>query len=52
VFGKKNRETVLEVVFAYKGRLYFRKREDRRVEVVAIGTKNTQERELEFLANL
>jgi hypothetical protein len=52
VFGKKNRETVLEVVFAYKGRLYFRKREDRRVEVVAIGTKNTQERELEFLSSL
>jgi hypothetical protein len=52
VFGKKNRETVLEVVFAYKGRLYFRKGPDRRVEVVAVGTKNTQERELEFLANL
>ena len=51
VFGKKNRETVLEVVFAYKGRLYFRRREGR-VEVVAVGTKNTQERELEFLANL
>ena len=52
VFGRKNRETVLEVVFAYKGRLYFRKREDRRVEVVAIGTKNTQERELQFLSSL
>jgi len=52
VFGKKNRETVLEVVFAYKGRLYFRKGADRRAEVLAIGTKNTQERELEFLANL
>jgi len=52
VFGKKNRETVLEVVFAYKGRLYFRKGPDRRVEVLAVGTKNTQERELEFLANL
>jgi hypothetical protein len=51
VFGKKNRETVLEVVFAYKGRLYFRRREGR-VDVVAIGTKNTQERELEFLASL
>lgn len=51
VFGKKNRETVFEVVFAYKGRLYFRRREGR-VEVVAIGTKNTQERELEFLASL
>jgi hypothetical protein len=52
VFGKKNRETVLEVVFAYKGRLYFRKGADRRVEIVAIGTKNTQDRELEFLAGL
>jgi predicted nucleic acid-binding Zn-ribbon protein len=52
VFGKKNRETVLEVVFAYKGRLYFRKGQDRRVEVLAVGTKNTQERELEFLASL
>jgi hypothetical protein len=52
VFGKKNRETVLEVVFAYKGRLYFRKGTDRRLEVLAVGTKNTQDRELEFLANL
>jgi hypothetical protein len=50
VFGKKNRETVLEVVFAYKGRLYFRRGADRRVEVLAIGTKNTQERELDFLS--
>ena len=47
VFGKKNRETVLEVVFAYKGRLYFRRGQDRRVEVLAVGTKNSQERELE-----
>jgi hypothetical protein len=52
VFGKKNRETVLEVAFAHKGRLYFRWGADRRVEVLAIGTKNTQERELEFLAGL
>ncbi|MEJ5358050.1 MAG: hypothetical protein WHT06_05195 [Desulfobacterales bacterium] len=52
VFGKKNRETVLEVVFGYKGRLYFRRGPDRRVEVLAVGTKNTQERELEFLASL
>ncbi len=51
VFGKKNRETVLEVLFAYKGRLYFRKT-DNRIEVLAIGTKNTQIRDLEFLDNL
>ncbi len=52
VFGRKNRETVLEVVFAYKGRLYFRRGPDRRVEVLAVGTKNSQERELEFLSQL
>lgn len=52
VFGKKNRETVLEVAFAYKGRLYFRRGEGRGVEVLAIGTKNSQARELEFLAAL
>lgn len=52
VFGKKNRETVLEVLFAYKGRLYFRKLSDNRIEVLAIGTKNTQAKELEFLNNL
>jgi predicted nucleic acid-binding Zn-ribbon protein len=52
VFGKKNRETVLEVAFAYKGRLYFRRGPDRRVEVLAIGTKNSQDRELEFLSTL
>lgn len=52
VFGKKNRETVLEVVFAYKGRLYFRRGADRRVEILAVGTKNTQVRELEFIGNL
>jgi DNA gyrase/topoisomerase IV subunit A len=52
VFGRKNRETVFEVVFAYRGRLYFRRSPDRRVEIAAIGTKNSQARELEFLAGL
>ena len=52
VFGKKNRETVLEVLFAYKGRLYFRNLNENRIEVLAIGTKNSQARELEFLNNL
>jgi hypothetical protein len=39
---------VLEVLFGYKGRLYFRNTRDKQVEVLAIGTKNTQSRELEF----
>ena len=52
VFGKKNRETVFEVIFSYNGRLYFRKLKDGSIEVLAVGTKNTQDRELEFLDRL
>jgi hypothetical protein len=49
VFGKKGHETVLEVIFAYKGRLYYRKTKDNKIEVLVIGTKNTQTKDLEFL---
>ena len=52
VFGRKGRQTVQEVIFAYKGRLYFRNTKDKRIEVVLIGTKNTQAKDLEFLNNL
>ncbi|MBU1168505.1 MAG: hypothetical protein KKD44_02975 [Proteobacteria bacterium] len=52
VFGKKNRETVFEVIFAYKGRIYFRRLKDNTIEVLAVGTKNTQDRELDFLDRL
>ena len=52
VFGKKNQATVLEVLFAYNGRLYFRRTHDNRVEVLAIGTKNTQVKDLEFLGKV
>lgn len=48
----KSRETFFEVVFAYRGRLYFRKTGGRGVEVVVIGSKNSQERDLGFLENL
>ncbi len=49
VFGKKGRETVFEVIFAYKGRLYFHKTKDNMIEILAIGTKNTQASDLKFL---
>lgn len=52
VFGKKSRKTVQEVIFAYKGRLYFRKTKDNRIEILTIGTKNTQSKDLEFLDKL
>ncbi|MGD9245515.1 MAG: hypothetical protein PVH36_11330 [Desulfobacterales bacterium] len=52
VFGKKGRATVQEVIFSYKGRLYFRKKKDGQIEILTIGTKNTQAKDLEFLDNL
>jgi len=52
VFGGKGQKTILEVVFGYKGRLYFRNTGGSQIEVLAIGTKNTQARELEFLSKI
>jgi hypothetical protein len=52
VFGKKNRATVFEVIFAYKGRLYFRNLSGNRVEVLVVGTKLTQNKDLAFLNKL
>lgn len=49
VFGKKGSQTVLEVIFGYRGRLYFRKTKDKRIEILAVGTKNTQSKDLEFI---
>ena len=50
--GKKNKTTCLEVLFAYNGRLYFRKTEGTMIDVVVIGTKNTQAKDMEFLHSL
>lgn len=52
VFGKKNRETVFEVIFAYRGRLYFRNISDNQVEILVLGTKLTQNKDLLFLEKL
>jgi hypothetical protein len=52
VFGKKNRETVFEIIFSYKGRLYYRNTKENRAEVLSIGTKHTQTKDLEFLDTL
>jgi hypothetical protein len=52
VFGKKNRATVLEVVFGYKGRLYYCLQPNRMVEVPVIGTKNSQQSDLVYLDRL
>lgn len=50
--GKRDRKTIMEVIFGYKGRLYFRNSKDSGIEVLAIGTKNTQAREMEYLNKL
>ena len=52
VFGRKNMEKILEVIFAYKGRLYFRKQKNNKIEILTIGTKNTQTKNLEFLSSV
>jgi predicted nucleic acid-binding Zn-ribbon protein len=51
VFGKKNRQTVFEIIFAYKGRLYYRPTATK-IEIVTIGTKNTQQQDLNHLNHL
>lgn len=52
VFHKKGKNTVFEVVFSYNGRLYFSKNSANYVHVLAVGTKNTQNRDLAYLDRL
>lgn len=49
---RKSREKIFEVGFAYNGRLYFRNLIDGRVEVLIIGTKNSQVKDMSFLDTL
>ncbi len=52
VMMKRNPKAIFEVVFSYNGRLYFRKTKDNRIEVLAVGTKNTQNKDLAYLDGL
>ncbi|MFO7556684.1 MAG: hypothetical protein R6W88_15900 [Desulfobacterales bacterium] len=49
VFSKKSRAAVQEVIFSYNGRLYFRATKQGMIEILTIGTKNTQTKDLEYL---
>lgn len=49
VFAKGGKSRVLEAEFAYSGRLYFHRRNGGGVQVVAVGTKNTQNKDLAYL---
>lgn len=52
VFGKGGKLNVLEADFSYSGRIYFRKDSQSKIQIVAIGTKNTQEKDLAFLEGI
>ncbi|MDD2218779.1 MAG: hypothetical protein PHS63_01640 [Desulfoplanes sp.] len=49
VFGKGGKTKVLEIAFGYNGRLYYRHNEAGRIEVLCVGTKNSQAKDLDFL---
>ncbi|MBW2094931.1 MAG: hypothetical protein JRI80_08575 [Deltaproteobacteria bacterium] len=49
VFGKGGKMHVLEVNFAYSGRLYFQKNSKGGIRVLAIGTKNSQSQDLTYI---
>ncbi len=50
--GKKHKTPCFEVLFAYNGRLYFTQGENNAIQVVIIGTKNTQVKDMEYLHSL
>ncbi|MEZ4577466.1 MAG: hypothetical protein R2861_15945 [Desulfobacterales bacterium] len=52
VFSKKGKTTSFEVVFAYNGRLYFRKTSGNHIKILTIGSKNTQAKDLMYLDNI
>jgi len=49
VFGKGGKTKVLEIAFGYNGRLYYRHNDAGRIEVLCVGTKNSQAKDLDFL---
>jgi len=52
VFGKGGKMNVLEVAFSYSGRIYYQKDSQAKKTIVAVGTKNTQERDLAYLESI
>ncbi len=50
--GKKHKPACFELLFAYNGRLYFTTNENNKIEILVIGTKNTQTKDMEFLHSL
>jgi hypothetical protein len=51
-FSKKGKLHIFETIFSYSGRLYFKKRDDKKIEIITIGTKNTQEQDITFIEGM
>jgi len=51
-FSKKGKLHIFEVNFSYSGRIYFKKRDDKKIEIITIGTKNTQEQDITFIEGM
>ena len=53
IFGKGGKIDILEVDFSYSGRIYFqRDSQPTAKKILAIGTKNTQEKDLAFIRSI
>lgn len=50
--GKRKKTSFFEVIFGYNGRLYFKRNKDNLIEIIVVGTKKTQHKDMEFLNNL
>jgi len=52
VFAGKGALPVFECEFAYRGRIYWKKTADGRTQILGIGTKNTQAKDLAYVKSL
>jgi hypothetical protein len=52
VFSRKGPETAFECEFAYRGRIYWKPGPGNKTEILAIGTKNSQAKDLAYLEGL
>lgn len=50
--GKRSKSSSFEVIFGYNGRIYFSKSKGNKIKVILIGTKNTQNKDMDYLHNL
>lgn len=50
--GKKHKTACFEVLFSYNGRIYFKRNDNNIIQILIIGTKNTQTKDMEYLHSL